>query len=259
MQKFHDDNYKWSNVGAGILLAIAIMFIFDIAIYDQNYNEIVFAKSLGLIFGCMVASGIVVLLASMFKVEYKKILFISLTYVFGFMSMLGQSGYSLSGTESNTQTVSTFPNKTIKPDQAVRDNKTAVDVAEQQNNTPVKEEDSIPAFVKIDAKEKEPFTHLLSGNGLYSVKTDYDKIPDINSVSGPGVTNLHAGLFVGYVGGVADTGRYTLYCPPDTFALQQAIEISAKYITAVPERRHLGAARLISEALSEHYPCHKQK
>lgn len=60
---------------------------------------------------------------------------------------------------------------------------------------------------------------------------------------------------MGYAIGVADTAKYTLYCPPDGFVLQQAIEITENYLKAVPERRHLGAARLVAEALSEKYPC----
>lgn len=248
MQRFKDENYKWSNAFSGILLAFGIIFFIDLVKYTDSYNLLIFSSSLGLLFACMVFSGAVVLFLKVLKVTYTKFAFVIFTYIFLTMSVLGQAGFKLSDLGGNSS--ESTPREFSKTATTVK-SEVPVKLVNQEKPTATENK----AFFRIDATTQEPTPHLLHGNNFFYLGTEFRKVPDIFNLTGAEATHFNAGLFMGYAIGVADTAKYTLYCPPDGFVLQQAIEIVENYLKAVPERRHLGAARLVAEALSEKYPC----
>ena len=101
-------------------------------------------------------------------------------------------------------------------------------------------------LAKPNPSETEPYGYIFNGTNLNADYSEY------TSESG---SPYKSGRFSGYVVGVVDTGDGTLFCLPSRFTVGQAVDIAGKYLIDNPERRHFSGARLVAEALSEHYPC----
>ena len=81
------------------------------------------------------------------------------------------------------------------------------------------------------------------------------------------LTNAEAMAYVrclAYVQGVVDAllvlgstprSRDQLVCIPDTLTYTDAAGLVRQYLQRYPTRRHLSAARLITSALQEEFPC----
>lgn len=99
------------------------------------------------------------------------------------------------------------------------------------------------------SNEEEPYRHIRNGTDLI---LDYqESIKDDGSM-------FRSGRYSGYVIGVLDTGVNILFCPPSGITVGQIQDLVGEYLKAKPERRHFSGARLVSEALSNHYPCDKK-
>lgn len=102
------------------------------------------------------------------------------------------------------------------------------------------------AFAKPAFYEQETQPHTLSGKNifrLYSEKFQEDGI------------NYEAGKFEGYIMGVYDAGVNTLFCPPSTINVAELADVVGSYLVLKGSRSHFSGARLITETLSERYPC----
>lgn len=93
------------------------------------------------------------------------------------------------------------------------------------------------------------FPHLTSGNELYQ---DYQSFKGITEKM-----PFDSGYYLGYVTGAVDMGNNILFCLPSGVTVGQLADLVGRYLADHPERRHASGAWLITEALSEHYPCKK--
>lgn len=59
----------------------------------------------------------------------------------------------------------------------------------------------------------------------------------------------------GYIIGAADTLHGIIHCRPQSVTAQQVIEIVRKNIQLYPERLHLSADSVVTEALKQLWPC----
>jgi hypothetical protein len=66
---------------------------------------------------------------------------------------------------------------------------------------------------------------------------------------------VEGAVVLGYVSGVHDLGDKILFCSPSPTNNEQLIAIARKYIEARPERWAESASTLISEALTQAFPC----
>jgi hypothetical protein len=66
-----------------------------------------------------------------------------------------------------------------------------------------------------------------------------------------------AGLFMGYVVGVADTGDGVLFCPGIGVIVGQLTAVVAKYLENNPEQWDHEAMPLVTRALLQAFPCEK--
>lgn len=112
-----------------------------------------------------------------------------------------------------------------------------------------------PLFEKLPVSDNEPNAHLFSGNGLNETLTTYKSAGDLINIGEKDASYFRSGIFIGYVIGVFDAASNTLFCAPQGFTIQQAIDVSVSYIESNPERRHFSGSRLVLEALASKYPC----
>ena len=69
----------------------------------------------------------------------------------------------------------------------------------------------------------------------------------------------------GYIAAITDAAAWGppwgvygyILCPRDTVTLAQMTDVVVRFLAAHPERRELGAAGLVAQALSEAFPCPK--
>lgn len=73
----------------------------------------------------------------------------------------------------------------------------------------------------------------------------------------PGANGYAAGLFTGYVSGVADTVQGKCWCLRPHITQGQIFEIVKKYLNDHPELLHLWASDIVESALREALPCNK--
>ncbi|MBV2128145.1 Rap1a/Tai family immunity protein [Arsukibacterium indicum] len=109
---------------------------------------------------------------------------------------------------------------------------------------------ALPVMVsaKPASSDSESFPHFMSGNELFaSYSHEKSKSTDY----------FERGIFLGFILGAMDVGRGKLFCLPSNISAKQAADTIGKYLTDNPERRHFSGARLVAEALNEHYPCEK--
>lgn len=71
----------------------------------------------------------------------------------------------------------------------------------------------------------------------------------------PLANNLVAGVFMGYVAGVADAYDEIIVCPPDNSNVRQLAGIVAAFLKANPARLAEPADVLVKEALLQSFPC----
>lgn len=114
-----------------------------------------------------------------------------------------------------------------------------------------------PLFEILPVSDNEPNSHLFSGNGLNETLVTYKSAGDLINVSEKDSKYFRSGIFIGYVIGVFDAASNTLFCAPQGFTIQQAIDVSVSYIENKPDRRHFSGSRLVLEALTSKYPCKK--
>jgi hypothetical protein len=87
------------------------------------------------------------------------------------------------------------------------------------------------------------------GNSLYAKCID------------PGIY-FYQGLCVGYIVGISDAMRGGVSidgrsaCIPISVTEGQLLDVTKQFLTSHAERRQLGAARLIAQALADAFPCH---
>lgn len=110
-------------------------------------------------------------------------------------------------------------------------------------------------FEILPVSDNEPNPHLFSGNGLNETLVTYKSAGDLINVSEKDSKYFRSGIFIGYVIGVFDAASNTLFCAPQGFTIQQAIDVSVSYIENKPDRRHFSGSRLVLEALISKYPC----
>ncbi len=97
------------------------------------------------------------------------------------------------------------------------------------------------------SNETEIINHLISGNQLYE---------DFKSYKGQAEeSQFNRAYYLGYVTGAVDMGNHALFCLPNGVTAGQIADSVGKYLTDNPQRRHFSGARLVAEALAEHYPC----
>jgi hypothetical protein len=66
-----------------------------------------------------------------------------------------------------------------------------------------------------------------------------------------------AGLFMGYVSGIADTGDGLLFCPGIRVVVGQLTAVVEKYLENNPEKWDYEAAPLVIRAMQQAFPCEK--
>lgn len=71
--------------------------------------------------------------------------------------------------------------------------------------------------------------------------------------------NMHRAMALGYVAGVFDTGRGTLFCPPGSVTLGQAHDLVRSYLDANQSMRRGQAAIIALAALETAWPCQNQR
>lgn len=93
----------------------------------------------------------------------------------------------------------------------------------------------------------------VTGNQLKTWMAD-DEAMDRHT---PGASGYAAGLFAGYVSGVADAVQGTAWCTHPHVTQGEVFGIVKKYINDHPERLHLWASDIIESALRQDLPCSK--
>jgi hypothetical protein len=80
---------------------------------------------------------------------------------------------------------------------------------------------------------------------------------------------LHYGVCAGYVKGVADAGDHEAplldmrggvisgfrWCLIHGITVRQSVDVVVRYLRDNPQKRYMGAAGLVAEALSQAWPC----
>jgi hypothetical protein len=107
----------------------------------------------------------------------------------------------------------------------------------------------IAAVVAVSAEAQADFK---TGNQLYA---------DCTSEEGASARVYCSG----YIAAIADAAAWGppwgvfgyIQCPRDTVTLGQMSDVVVRFLAAHPERRALGAAGLVAQALSEAFPCSK--
>ncbi len=93
---------------------------------------------------------------------------------------------------------------------------------------------------------------FFDGNILAKDMVEYEKDNNDNS------TNMYTvGEYAGYVIGVADATGGIIWCDPGNVTVGQIIKIVSKYLHNNPEKLHLYAYSLVTQALKEAFPCKK--
>ena len=64
---------------------------------------------------------------------------------------------------------------------------------------------------------------------------------------------------IGYITGVADTGRGTLNCPPANVTAGQVFDMVKQQMESIPGARHLSADSIVNYVLSKNWPCQAKK
>jgi Rap1a immunity proteins len=73
---------------------------------------------------------------------------------------------------------------------------------------------------------------------------------------------FYQGMCVGYIVGISDAMRGGVSidgrsaCIPISVTEGQLLDVTKQFLTSHAERRQLGAARLIAQALADAFPCH---
>ena len=70
-----------------------------------------------------------------------------------------------------------------------------------------------------------------------------------------------SGTCAGYIAGVVDSAvdANTAFCVPQGptgVSIAQLVDVAKAYLRDHPEKRHLSAWRLVTDALKEKFPCH---
>ena len=74
----------------------------------------------------------------------------------------------------------------------------------------------------------------------------------------PLANNLVAGVFMGYVAGVADAYDEIIICPPDNSTVRQLSGVVAAFLKGNAPRWAEPADVLVKEALLQSFPCKKK-
>lgn len=70
-----------------------------------------------------------------------------------------------------------------------------------------------------------------------------------------GVDQIGAGVYVGYLAGVAGSFQGVYYCPPDGVTLLDEAAVVARYLDENPDKLAQPAQMLVVKALGIAYPC----
>jgi hypothetical protein len=74
----------------------------------------------------------------------------------------------------------------------------------------------------------------------------------------PLANNLVAGVFMGYVAGVADAYDEIIICPPDNSTVRQLSGVVAEFLKLNPHLLAEPAEVLVKDALLKSFPCRKK-
>jgi hypothetical protein len=91
-----------------------------------------------------------------------------------------------------------------------------------------------------------------TGNDLAKWMVEYEKSVNDNLDSA-----FMAGQNAGYVDGISDSTSGIIWCNPGNVTNGQVSKIVSKYLHNNPEKLHLYAYSLVTQALKEALPCKK--
>jgi hypothetical protein len=106
-------------------------------------------------------------------------------------------------------------------------------------------------YIKIIKFVVCAFSLSISGAAWSTSGRDLAKwIPDFESYN----DTFGGGAFIGYVSGVADLGRGSLFCPPKDATNGHLAAIVVTYLKNHPEKLHEIGSNLVVEALRQAFP-----
>ena len=94
-----------------------------------------------------------------------------------------------------------------------------------------------------------------SGLWLKQQAESYEKFVAGGNKTGEPKVAGEAGTFMGFVDGIALSSSGTAFCLPDGTTLDQMYAVVAKWVHNNPEKWHIQSHLLVSQALTQAFPC----